>query len=207
MREFLQALPALLGVLFGAAATYLSTTATERSRWQRSQSVRWDERRIAAYTDYAHTLKHLISVVVRIAAFNGVHPDDDRLDPAEGLPLLAAVGEERTVKWEAVLLLGSPEVISSARTWHQNAGELQVLALGNAGDGEWITAIEATSQARRGFYEAVRRELGIPMSGSTDVFEWQMTKYLQSTATAAAPAAIPAPATPAPPAAADPDPR
>lgn len=187
MRPFLQALPALLGVFFGAAATYLSTTATERSRWQRSQSVRWDERRIAAYTDYAHTVKHLITVIVRIAAFNGVHPDTDRLDPAEGLPLLAAVSEERTVKWEAVLLLGSPEVIKAARTWHQDAGELQLLAVAPPDDRAWRAAIEATSRARRGFYEAVRQELGIPISGSTDVFEWQMPKYLQSSEPAAEP--------------------
>jgi hypothetical protein len=193
MRPFLQALPALLGVLFGAAATYFSTTAAERSRWQRSQSVRWDERRIAAYTDYAHTVKLLITVVVRIAAHRGVHPDfDDRLDPAEGLPLLAALGEERTVKWEAVLLLGSPEVIRAARTWHQIALELQVLAMGTPDDAAWSAAIEAISQARRGFYEAVRRELRIPVAGSTDVFEWQMPKYLEkATAPGAAASADP----------------
>ena len=189
MRPFLQALPALLGVLFGAAATYLSTTATERSRWRRAQSVRWDERRIAAYTDSAHSLKHLITVIVRIAAFNRVHPEDDPLDPAEGLPLLAAAGEDRTVKWEAVLMLGSPDVIRAARSWHQMASELQALALGRPSGMTWIESIEATSQARRGFYEAVRRELEIPISGPTDVFEWQMTKYLESTATPTPPLA------------------
>lgn len=195
MRPFLQALPALLGVLFGAAATYLSTTATERSRWRRTQSVRWDERRIAAYTDYAHTVKRLITVIVRIAAANDVFPDDDRLDPAEGLPLLAAVSEERTVKWEAILLLGSPDVIKAARTWHQGVQDLQNLALKQAGAATWIDTIEATSQARRGFYEAVRRELGIPIPGPTDVFEWQMTKHLEV-------AMAPAPALPT---SADPD--
>jgi hypothetical protein len=178
MHAFLQALPALVGVLFGAGATYLSTTATERSRWQRTQSVRWDERRIATYTDYAHSVKHLITVIVRIAAFTKVHPDDDPLDPAEGLPLLAAAGEDRTVKWEAVLMLGSAEVIAAARAWHQSASELQALALKQPSALTWIEAIEASSQARRGFYTAVRHDLGIPMTGSTEVFEWQMTKYL-----------------------------
>ena len=180
MHAFLQALPALLGVLFGAGATFLSTSATERSRWRRAQSVRWDERRIATYTDYAHSVKHLITLIVRIAAFNKIHPEDDPLDPAEGLPLLAAAGEERTVKWEAVLMLGSPEVIRAARAWHQSASELQMLALKQPGGAgmPWIEAIEASSQARRGFYAAVRHELGIPTTGSTEVFEWQMTKYL-----------------------------
>jgi len=188
MHAFLQALPALVGVLFGAGATYLSTTATERSRWQRTQSVRWDERRIAAYTDYAHTVKRLITVIVRIAAANDVFADDDRLDPAEGLPLLVAVAEERTVRWEAMLLLGSPEVIRAARRWHQGVQDLQGLALKQPGARSWIETIEATSQARRGFYEAAWRELGIPMSGSSDVFEWQMTKHLESTMAPALPA-------------------
>jgi hypothetical protein len=52
-------------------------------------------------------------------------------------------------------------------------------APGKGGAGRsWIEAIEASSQARRGFYAAVRHELGIPTTGSTEVFEWQMTKYL-----------------------------
>ena len=188
MRQLLQALPALLGVLFGTAATYLTTTATERSRWRRSQSVRWDERRIEAYTDYAHSLKQLITIIVRIAAAKRIHPEDDPLDPDEGLPLLAAAGEDRTVKWEAVLMLGSPAVIVAGRTWHQAAARLQLLAMAATGGAAWIAAIEATSQARRGFYEAVRQELGIPMTGSSEVFEWQMTKYLQSVTAAADPA-------------------
>ena len=57
------------------------------------------------------------------------------------------------------------------------------------------STIEATSQGRRGFYEAVRRELGIPIPGRTDVFEWQMTKHLEV-------AMAPAPALPT---SADPD--
>lgn len=178
MRAFLQALPTLIGVLFGAGATYLSTIATERSRWRRTQSVRWDERRIVAYTEYAHSLKRLLTVIVRIAAFKGVHPEDDPLDPVKGLPLLVAANQERTVMWEAVLMLGSPEVITSARSWHENAALLQLLALAQPTRAAWSEAIEASSQARRGFYEAVRRDLGIPTSGSTEVFEWQIAKYL-----------------------------
>jgi hypothetical protein len=187
VRQLSQALPALLGVLFGTAATYLTTTATERARWRRSQSVRWDDRRIEAYTDYAHSLKQLITLIVRIAAANRVHPEDDPLDQDEGLPQLVAAGEDRTVKWEAVLMLGSPEVITAGRTWHQAAAQLQVLAMAKTGATAWIAAIEATSQARRGFYEAVRHELGISTSGSGEVFEWQMTKYLQSVTAAADP--------------------
>ncbi|MEY9931642.1 hypothetical protein ABH926_006291 [Catenulispora sp. GP43] len=49
----------------------------------------------------------------------------------------------------------------------------------------WIAAIEASSQARRGFYAAVRHDLGIPTTGSTEVFEWQMTKYLLEKSAAA----------------------
>jgi hypothetical protein len=190
VHPFFQALPALVGVLLGATATYFSTAATERARWRRTQSVRWDERRIAAYTEYAHTLKHFIAIAVRIAAYNGLHRQEEPLDPAEGFPLLAAAGDQRTVKWEAVLLLGSPEVIRAARRWHQDAGELQPIVLGQPSDMTWLEAVEAISAARRGFYEAVRHDLGIPLTGSSEVFEWQMSWYLKKAAASSAVAAV-----------------
>ena len=59
---------ALVGVLVGAIATYAATAATERARWHRMQSVRWDEKRINVYTEYAHVLKQVITTALRIAA-------------------------------------------------------------------------------------------------------------------------------------------
>src|SRR5207253_3093774 len=75
VQQFLQQLPALIGVLLGAAATFTATTAAERARWRRAQAVRWDEKRLAAYSEYAHAMKKLISIAVQLATTRGVHPD------------------------------------------------------------------------------------------------------------------------------------
>jgi hypothetical protein len=127
---FLQQLPTLVGVLIGAVATYAGTSATERARWHRAQSVRWDEKRVNAYAEYAHSLKQVISVSLRLAALRDAHPDDDRFPPVDGIAALDAAEEQRTMKWEAVLLLGSSEVVVAGREWHQDVFSLERLAYG-----------------------------------------------------------------------------
>ncbi|MFC0430794.1 hypothetical protein [Kutzneria buriramensis] len=86
MQAFVQQLPALLGVLVGALASYTATSAAERARWRRAQSVRWDDKRLTAYAEYAHAVKKVISISVRLAAHRGVHRDIDALPPEEGCP-------------------------------------------------------------------------------------------------------------------------
>ena len=54
-------------------------------------------------------MKKVISISVRLAGRRGVHPDIDALPPAEGMSALAVAEEERTMKWEAVLLLVATE--------------------------------------------------------------------------------------------------
>jgi hypothetical protein len=54
VQSFVQQLPALIGVLVGALATYAATSAAERARWRRTQSVRWDDKRLTAYAEDAH---------------------------------------------------------------------------------------------------------------------------------------------------------
>lgn len=151
-------MPALIGVVIGALATFIATAASERARWRREQSVRWDERRLAAYTEYAHAVKRVASIAVRLATHHGTHgPDVDALSPDEALPALAAAGEERTIKWEAILLLGTGRTIAAARRWH-----------------------EAVSAARRGYYLATKSELGIDADTSGEEYEWQLARIVRS---------------------------
>ncbi|MEV6596595.1 hypothetical protein AB0M36_06950 [Actinoplanes sp. NPDC051346] len=49
-------LPALLGVLLGTSGTILATGIADRSRWQRQQAARWDERRLQAYVEFANAV-------------------------------------------------------------------------------------------------------------------------------------------------------
>lgn len=64
--------PMLLGVVVGAATSYLVTVTTERSRWRRQQAVRWDDRRLSAHTDYARAVKEVCMISLRLAAGRGL---------------------------------------------------------------------------------------------------------------------------------------
>ncbi|WP_218024501.1 hypothetical protein [Nocardia lijiangensis] len=181
--SLVQQLPALIGVLLGVAATYFSTSAAERARWRRAQAIRWDEKRLTAYTEYAHAVKKVIGVSVRIAAHQGMHPDIDKLPLDEGLIALASAEEERTMKWESVLMLGSEDAVDAARKWHESAFRLQLIATGRISDVPWVQAVEAASRARRGFYEVVRKDIGLAIRGSSQSYEWQLARFIQIAST------------------------
>ena len=49
---------ALIGVVIGIVGTIVATTVTDRSRWKRqTMMIRWDERRLDAYVQYAKSIK------------------------------------------------------------------------------------------------------------------------------------------------------
>jgi len=50
----------LAGVVIGALASYLTTTANEKARWKRTLDSRWDDRRVEAYASYAQAVKDII---------------------------------------------------------------------------------------------------------------------------------------------------
>ncbi|WP_433729664.1 hypothetical protein ACQP0C_00995 [Nocardia sp. CA-129566] len=179
MTSLVQQLPALIGVLLGAAATYWSTSAAERARWRRAQAIRWDEKRLTAYTEYARAVKKVIGIAVRIAAHQGIHPDIDKLPLDEGLLALASAEEERTMKWESVLMLGSEEAVDAARRWHESSFRLQLIATGRVSDVPWVQAVEVASRARRSFYEVVRKDIGLTIRGSSQSYEWQLARFVQ----------------------------
>ncbi|HEV2778724.1 MAG TPA: hypothetical protein VGX25_04920 [Actinophytocola sp.] len=176
MQSFLQQLPALVGVLVGALATFAVTSAAERARWRRAQAVRWDDRRLSAYAEYAHAVKKVISLCVRIAAHRGVHPYNDRLSPEEGMPALVAAEEERTMKWEAVLLLGTDRTVVAARAWHNSVFRLQRVAEGEPIEGTWADALDAVSRTRREFYEVAKQDIGIAVGDAPESYEWQLAR-------------------------------
>jgi hypothetical protein len=188
VHALVQQLPTLLGVLVGVLATWIATSAAERARWRRDQSVRWDEKRLAAYTEYSHAVKQMISAATRLqeqrSGQAGLAPARARAALAAGEAALAAAEDERTVKWESVLMLGSSNVITMARAWHQSAFRLEWIALGRASDASWDEAIEATSQARRAYYQAAKADLGVSPGSEPEVYEWQLAKMAKAAAKA-----------------------
>ena len=178
MNALLLQLPTLLGVLVGSAATYVVTAVQERHRWRRQQAVRWDERRIAAYTDYARAVKKVISIAVRLAAQRGVYEDDFWFSGEVSESDLIDAEEERTTTWESVLMLGDDAVVAAGREWHQLTYRIMRLAIGQSSDMTWGDAVRAIGQARGRFYAAARTDLGVKHGGSTEPYEWQMAKWL-----------------------------
>ena len=176
MASLADQLPTLIGVVIGAAATFAATFATDRARWRREQSVRWDVKRADAYAEYGFAVKKVISLAVRIAAHRGVHALGEPLSPEEGIGLLADAEHERAVRWETVLLLGSDEVVEAARRWHRGVFPLEEIARGYPTSADWETAVAVVGRERGRFYEAARNDLGLRRGSSSGIYDWQFSE-------------------------------
>lgn len=170
---FLNQLPALLGVIVGAAASYLTASRIERSRWRREMTTRWDERRLAAYADYMNAVKEIQRLASRVAAARRLDDQAEALDPGEGLPLLAEADAARATAYETLVLLGNAETIAKAQVLHRQAWRLEWYARGRLqGDpAVWEQAFADYKDARADFYRAARRSLEVA-GGPVPRGEW-----------------------------------
>lgn len=162
MSGIVQQLPALIGVVIGAAASYLAGAAAERARWRREQSSRWDDKRAQAYTDYAYAVKNVYVQCMRAAELRRQGASRDMAAYEEALAEMAKMTDERTAKWESVLLLGNPETIAAARVWHRRIWQAERFARGERSDEDhWDSVLDDINVDRARFYAAARRDLGI----------------------------------------------
>lgn len=99
MSGILQQLPALIGVVVGALASYLAGAAAERARWRRSQSSRWDEKRAQAYADYSHAVKNVYVQCMRAAELRRRGGEGGPAAYEAALAELEKLTDERTAKW------------------------------------------------------------------------------------------------------------
>lgn len=174
MSGIVQQLPALIGVVVGALASFLAGAVGERARWRREQSARWDDRRAQAYADYGYAVKNVYVQCMRVAAMRSKQAGGNQADYEEALTALSELTDERTAKWESVLLLGNPQTVAAARTWHRRVWQVERFARGERTDTEQWDALMADVIADRArFYTEARRDLGItsgelPSSGRWD---------------------------------------
>ncbi len=153
-------LPTLAGVLIGAGASYLATSATERVRWRRQTDTRWDERRATAYAEYGHSVIRCVVLARQVAAGRGLRGYPHPLTLEEGRLELTTARAEQGVRWESVLLLGESEAIRTGRLWHRTVWRLERIALDEV-DGDLEAVLAEAGRQRRAFYEAARRDLGV----------------------------------------------
>jgi hypothetical protein len=162
MGNFLNQLPVIFGVIVGALGTLLVTSLTDRARWRRDQTIRWDTRRLDAYVAYAATVKEIHTLTFRISAPRRRSSNSRPIDREQGLELLAEANVQRTKAWEAVLLLGDESTVMAARAW-QNAVyvEQDLCSNDSIDEMEWESAVDTVNQARDRFYVAARESLGV----------------------------------------------
>lgn len=157
-----QQLLTLLGVVLGAGATFTATTFAERAKWRRSQDTRWDERRLTAYTEYANALKRYVQIAYRMAATQGYPTAADPIDLEVGAQALTDANVDRSVRWETVLLLGSPSAVQAGRAWHQAAWKYSWVVRGQRIDrAEYLRLYEEMGRRRDDFYTSARSDLGV----------------------------------------------
>ncbi|UQT56074.1 hypothetical protein M4V62_13745 [Streptomyces durmitorensis] len=172
MVEFVQQLPALIGVIVGALGSYLAITRGDRARFQREQAARWDERRLAVYGDYARVVKQAVTLTYRVAAHLGNDPHPHPLTPEEAAPHLAEASIARDPAGEALLMLGTPDVVDKARVWVLTVVEMErFLRAGTHDPDAWSALLDRQRTTREGYYQAVRRDLALPPGHSG---RWRM---------------------------------
>ncbi|MEV5319525.1 hypothetical protein AB0K92_18040 [Streptomyces sp. NPDC052687] len=169
-------LAALLGVVLGAVVSMAATMVVERARWRREQSVRWDERRLNAYADYAHAVKSLAHQYRRIAVARGITASGAApLEPTD--EVLAEVAEaevRRSALAETVWLLGDVGTNTAAVRLNHCLWHLEWLAreLPTAGQDGWDQAYEEFRQARLQFLRLARAGLGVRGARIAEPLPW-----------------------------------
>ena len=161
MSAFIQQLPALIGVVIGALGSYVAIVRGDRARFRRERAARWEERRLSVYADYARALRR------RHADVPGRRPPRQRPPSASavaagGRALLAEAADAGDPAGEALLLLGSPEVVEKARAWVVVVMEMERFLRGHARPRGLAGAAGAAARgARQGYYAAVREDLSL----------------------------------------------
>jgi hypothetical protein len=167
----------ILGVSVGAVLSFIFTRLIDHARWQRDEALRWDTRRLDCYGEFAASIKHHITISQRICAGLDLPSTDQPLDAESGLAMLADAEQDLGIKWEHVLMLGTPTAIEAARAWRHIAWHLEWMARGLRDDpAEYTQANIDGGEARRRFYSAVRADLGIvsgPIPGPIWPPPWQ----------------------------------
>ncbi|KOG46773.1 hypothetical protein ADK75_25885 [Streptomyces virginiae] len=169
-----QVLP-LVGVATGAVLSLAVSAVNERTRWRRQQFVRWDERRLNAYAEFAHAVKELSNQYKGLAIARGLTTGPIPLEPTDAvLDELAAAEAHRSALAEALWLLGDVDSNTAAVKLNHALWHLEWLARGipTTGIATWPEAYLEFRRAREEFLTAARSDLGVRGSRITHDVPW-----------------------------------
>jgi hypothetical protein len=175
MADVVHQLPALIGVIVGALASFLAGSTMERTRWKHERASRWDDKRAQIYSDYGYAIKNVYVQCVRIAnSCRGLGQRSEIIDCDQALADLGQLTDHRTAIWESVLLMGDPATIAAARAWHRGVWQVERFARGERTDAdEWHPALDQIATLRAAFYEAARHDLGIRSGDIPSAGPWE----------------------------------
>ncbi|WP_158883357.1 hypothetical protein [Amycolatopsis anabasis] len=172
MNPILTQVLTIAGVLLGSTATFIATSAIERTRWRRAHSARWDDKRLEAYTEYANAVKKMVRLCRRIAETKDLLPTGRPIDLEAGFAEIAEAETERALNWETVLLLGEPATIAAARAWHEQVWRLEILLRqGDPDTSSFADAYQQSMRLRNEFYARARADLNVT-SGPLPELTW-----------------------------------
>ncbi|WP_330252928.1 hypothetical protein OG874_44005 [Nocardia sp. NBC_00565] len=168
-----QLLGTLSGVVIGGAITFLASYVNERSKWNRSQSTRWDERRLQAYSDFLIVTRGMHTLAARLVRIRAGDLDQQGMSLQEGIVQLGELERERIQRWQEVQLLGSPKAVAIGDELNRCTWTLEYFAYGElTGDADWLLIVRDAYRLRKDFSFAARDDLGVTEAGIV-VPEWK----------------------------------
>ncbi|NNH73737.1 hypothetical protein HLB23_28440 [Nocardia uniformis] len=168
-----QLLGTLGGVVIGGGIAFLASYVNERSKWNRSQATRWDERRLQAYSDFLIVTRGMHTLATRVVRIRAGEPDQQGMSLQEGIVQLGELERERIQRWQEVQLLGSPNAVAIGDELNRCTWTLEYFAYGElGGDADWLLIIREAYRLRKEFSTAARNDLGVTETGIAAP-EWQ----------------------------------
>ncbi|WP_157573948.1 hypothetical protein [Nocardia jejuensis] len=160
-----QLLGTLSGVVIGGGITFLASYVNERSKWNRTQAARWDERRLQIYSEYLIVTRAMHTLAARLVRIRTGSTDPQGMSLQDGVTQLGELERERIQRWQEVQLLGSPAAVAVGDELNRCTWTLEWFAYGElTDDADWLLLIREAYRLRKDFSTAARADLDVTES-------------------------------------------
>jgi hypothetical protein len=161
VQELIDQIPALIGVIIGVAATYITTRAGARAQWKREQDVRSEDRRLDAYVAYTEATSRVYELCLRLGRSRGLPTGSGSMPLDIGLDQLTQAATDRTRSWYRLQLVGDSATVAAGREWLHAMWDVEKFAIGDLDDTtEWRKALDEARRMRSAFHQTARESLG-----------------------------------------------
>jgi hypothetical protein len=153
----------LVGVVLGAASSFITTTLLERGKYRREKAVRWDAPSLQAFSDYLKAVAGMARMAGQAAGHRGSDGNAASRDLTEALRLMEEREDDRAIAFERVRLVADKATIDAACRLNNAAWEMEWLASGrkDGSAGAWQAATQKYLCALDAFHDASRDRLSM----------------------------------------------